>query len=115
MASLSLLVLRSHKLNQLKSFYEALGLIFAEERHESGPLHFSTQLGNGVVLELYPLKEGALSESSNRLGFILPDVDSTVAELKRLGHSIVKAAQQTEWGYVAVVKDPDGRAVELQS
>jgi hypothetical protein len=52
-ASLSLLVLRSSRLEAMRTFYEALGLTFVEEKHGAGPVHYSAQLGS-TVLEIYP-------------------------------------------------------------
>lgn len=47
------LVLRSSDMEQLRTFFEEFGLRFAEEKHGSGPLHFSAQAGSRV-LEIYP-------------------------------------------------------------
>ena len=50
----TLIVLRSHNIELAKEFYEdILGLKFREEKHGSGPRHFSTEI-DGLVLEIYP-------------------------------------------------------------
>jgi lactoylglutathione lyase len=67
MTILNLIVLRSPRLDVVKSFYEAVGLRFASEKHGRGPHHFSSMSG-AVVLELYPSgKEADVSDL--RLGF----------------------------------------------
>ena len=56
--SLSLLVVRSSRLEASLAFYRALGLSFVEEQHGSGPIHYSTRLGD-TVLEIYPGESAA--------------------------------------------------------
>jgi predicted enzyme related to lactoylglutathione lyase len=105
---LNLLVLKTHQLDRLSEFYTALGLSFAEERHGDGPQHLAARVGD-LVLELYPLQKGE-ADASTRLGFAVPDLDAVLA---RLGEAVVGGPRETEWGRRAVVKDPDGRKVEL--
>jgi predicted enzyme related to lactoylglutathione lyase len=102
-------------MERLKSFYELFDVAFQQEQHGKGPIHLSTMLPHGVVLEIYPLKNDSAVDSSLRLGFSVDDVDAIVSALRQAGHAIVTESRQTEWGYSAVVKDPDGRAVELQT
>jgi predicted enzyme related to lactoylglutathione lyase len=105
---LNLLVLKSHQLDRVKDFYTAMGITFVEERHGDGPLHLSARVGE-VVLELYPLQDGE-ADSTTRLGFAVPDLDAVLA---RLGAAVVSGPAMTPWSRRAVVKDPDGRRVEL--
>ena len=105
-ARLKLLVLRSHQLDVVRSFYEAVGLIFAPEKHGRGPDHFSATLGD-LVLELYP--SGKEAEAGDlRLGFHVPDLPSAIARLIASGVDVPDIE-----GRSVVVKDPDGRRVEL--
>jgi len=98
-----LIVLRTRRLIELKSFYEQLGMSFVEERHGEGPLHYSTMLGE-IVMELYPLAADAVEAEPIRLGFGVSDTaDAT----------FVTRLRATANGLRAVVRDPDGRAVEL--
>ena len=111
--SLKLLVLRTSDLNRLRRFYQALGIEFAEERHGSGPLHFAGRIGD-AVLELYPLAaEGASVDSTLRLGFGVTDLLETVLAVEAAGATVVSKPGPTAWGTRAVVRDPDGRSVEL--
>jgi hypothetical protein len=49
---LGLLVLRTSHMAGMLDFYRAMGLTFAEERHGSGPVHYSSRIG-ATVLEIY--------------------------------------------------------------
>ncbi len=110
---LSLLVLKTNQPAGLRDFYEALGLRFREERHGSGPVHFAAQAGD-VVFEIYPLpKSVAQADATTRLGFRVGALHPVIAALKAAGVPVTTEPQPTEWGYRAVVRDPDGRSVEL--
>jgi predicted enzyme related to lactoylglutathione lyase len=111
--SLKLLVLRTTEVQRLLRFYQALGIEFREERHGDGPLHHAGRIGD-AVLELYPLsQEGGQADSTVRLGFAVTDLAATLFSLEAAGETVINRTQQTEWGWRAVVRDPDGRAVEL--
>jgi catechol 2,3-dioxygenase-like lactoylglutathione lyase family enzyme len=109
---LNLVVLTTADPDRLKAFYTALGMAFTAERHGSGPPHFAGRVGD-VVLELYPLPEPAGTVEPVRLGFAVDDVDAVLRSLAGLGVRRVTPPRLTEWGYRGVVRDPDGRAVEL--
>jgi hypothetical protein len=51
--ALALMVLRTSQMETTLAFYRALGFSFVQERHGSGPVHYSTQLGSSV-LEIFP-------------------------------------------------------------
>jgi len=105
---LNLLVLRTFRMEELKRFYASLGIQFESERHGNGPGHYAATLSDDLVLEIYPAPDGATPESGLRLGFGVSDIEET---LRSLGQG--DAPRQTQWGLRAVVRDPDGRAVEL--
>ena len=109
--SLSLIVLKTHQLDKVKYFYETIGIALAEEQHGSGPAHFSGRVG-GTVLEIYPLQEGE-ADATTRLGFVVENLGYVLESLWRRKFSLLKKAEQTEWGLRVVVKDPDGRSIEL--
>ena len=108
MPSLRLIVLRSPKLDTLRSFYELLGMSFTEEKHGKAPRHFAATLGE-LVLELYP---GA-DESPVRLGFCVANLDEIVQTFKAGGGAVKEAPHENERGYQTVLVDPDGRMIEL--
>jgi lactoylglutathione lyase len=97
----------------MRDFFHPLGVSFAAERHGNGPLHYAGELA-GVVLELYPLAQDVQAEDHlTRLGFSVGDLATTLRALEATGAAVISEPRQTEWGLRAVVRDPDGRAVEL--
>jgi lactoylglutathione lyase len=110
---LSLVVLKARQVASLRKFYGSIGIDLSEEQHGKGPVHFAGQVG-GVVLEVYPLAEdGTPADATTRLGFVVPRLAEVVDELRSVGAPMVTQPQATQWGLRAVVRDPDGRAVEL--
>ena len=110
--SLKLVVLKAPQLKPVQEFYTRLGFQFVEEQHGNGPVHFSAPLGDGI-LEIYPLPQGTVADSSTRLGLGVADLPAVIEELGDLTE--VRGPKRTPWGLRAVVKDPDGRSVELYS
>src|SRR6266516_5378837 len=102
---LSLVVLRSYQMDASHAFYQSLGLEFVEEKHGTGPVHYSAQAGS-TVLEIYP---GEAAEPLNRtssgammLGFGVESLDSIVAALQKLGCPMVTPPRDSTWGRRAV-------------
>jgi lactoylglutathione lyase len=110
---LNLLVLKSGDMARLVSFYQLLGIQFEHHQHERGPFHYAAEVGN-MIFEIYPLPENESVNISIRLGFSIENVDSTVDKLRSAGIKIFRDPQQTAWGYICIVEDPDGRKVELK-
>jgi lactoylglutathione lyase len=107
---LKLIVLRSHRLEELRIFYGTLGVQFAEERHGKGPTHYAGAVGS-AVLELYPLPKGAPDpDRSVRLGFSVTDLGAIA---NRLGSTGIRIGPSERSSPVVVIKDPDDRVVEL--
>lgn len=107
---LKLIVLRTHRLEEVKNFYETLGIKFVEEQHTKGPLHYSGAVGS-AILELYPLPKGAPEpDKSVRLGFSVSDL-GTIA--MQLGSTNVRIGPSGRNSPTMVVKDPDDRVIEL--
>ena len=104
----TLIVLRCADIDMARSFYEALGARFVEEKHGEGPRHYAASIGR-MTLELYPGE----ADVGTRVGFGVADVDATVTVLQALGASVRSAPKDSAWGRRAVVLDPDGRSVEL--
>lgn len=110
---LSLVVLKTRQVEALRKFYGSLGIELAQEQHGKGPVHFAGRVGD-VVLEVYPLPDdGTPADVSTRLGFTVARLAEVVEALKAFDTQIVTEPQATQWGLRAVVRDPDGRAVEL--
>jgi lactoylglutathione lyase len=111
--TLSLLVVQTHQLERVRSFYQALGVEMHEEKHGKGPRHYAGFVGN-VVFEIYPLPEdGADSDPRCRLGFAVEHMHTLFTQLKESGTPVISEPSLTPWGLRAIVRDPDGRAVEL--
>ena len=105
---LNLLVLRCKDIEKSKKFYEKLKLVFIKEQHGKGAIHYSTSIGN-LVIELYPLTQDIADNT--RLGFSI-NTDNIEEYLK--DNKIEIDSKYTFNNIVtSVVKDPDGRKVEL--
>lgn len=93
-------------------FYSALGLRFIRERHTNGREHYVCQLGS-MLLELYPSSQLPPGEPAVGLGFRVASVDDAVIAAQKEGGEIAKGPHDSAWGRRAVLRDPDGYAVEL--
>ena len=110
---LNLLVIRSSNPAQHATFYQLFLPPFDYHQHGFGPMHYSVEV-NGLVFEIYPLlKSQQQADSSTRLGFLVEDLDHVISGVEKAGQQVLIQPQQSEWGYRAVVQDPDGRKVEL--
>jgi len=108
---LNLVVIRASNLAASVAFYESLGLIFAQEQHGNGPIHFACDLG-GVIFEIYPGTDAAKHEL--RLGFIVElQIDQLITQIEQSGLKVASRPKDSPWGRRAVVADPDGYQVEL--
>jgi predicted enzyme related to lactoylglutathione lyase len=111
--SLTLLVLKTRQVEQLRLFYQTLGVELVQEQHGKGPVHYAGCAGD-VVIEVYPLPDDASPvDASTRLGFAVEDVAEVIRALERIGAKIVTPPKTTAWGLQGVVKDTDGWSVEL--
>ena len=107
-----LVVIRSTDIQRAVTFYRSLGIEFKEEQHGSGLRHFAADL-RGIVFEIYPAKRPEDIDRTTRLGFSLPDIRTAINSIRELGATIAEEPTESEWGLHAVVRDPDGRSVEL--
>jgi catechol-2,3-dioxygenase len=107
---LKLLVLRTHRMDEVKKFYETLGIKFAKEERSNGAVHYAATIGS-AILELAPLSAGAPNpDKSVRLGFAVPSLGTIANELGSTGIRIGPSERKSP---AIVIKDPDGRTVEL--
>lgn len=110
----NLIVIRTEYIDKLAKFYEKLGFVFEYHQHGNGPMHYSSQIGK-VIFEIYPLrKSDKKSYNGLRLGFEVENLDELIDNIKAEGHLISQEPKKTEWGYIAVIKDIDGRKIELK-
>ena len=111
---ITLIVIRTDKPKELSKFYEILGMNFNYHRHGKGPWHYSAQIGK-TVLEIYPLLKNQESpDISLRLGFSIESLDEIIGKLQKINAEIIQEPKISEWGYVAIIKDLDGRKIELK-
>jgi len=61
-----------------------------------------------------PVPEENISSQTFEIGFVVDDVNQTIASLKEKGVSIIKEPAKKPWGQtVAYVSDPDGHFIEI--
>ncbi len=111
MRNLNLLVLRCGNIERSKGFYELFGMAFQKEQHGNGPIHYSCVDDTGVF-ELYPVEGGAPDQTG--LGFLSGDLDGLHMLLRR-NQFAPREIRETELGRMFVVRDPDGRRVEVKA
>jgi hypothetical protein len=110
---LTLLVIRSAIPDQLAEFYSLLGLTFEYHRHGQSPYHYSTNIGP-TVLEIYPLtKSQEKADNTIRLGLSIDSFDMRMQDLTNRNITFHHPPSQTEWGFMAIIADPEGRKIEL--
>lgn len=108
-----LLVVRTTDMERLTDFYSLLGLTFEYHKHGKSPYHYSAIIGN-TTLEIYPLtKSQTEADKELRLGFSVENFDSTIQFLREKDITFLSEPMQTEYGFMTIVKDPDGRKIEL--
>ncbi|HEX8021584.1 VOC family protein [Mucilaginibacter sp.] len=113
MTRLKLLVIRTGDMQKLVGFYALLGFTFHYHQHRNSPYHYSATI-DGTLIEIYPLtKSQSEADKHLRLGFDLDDFDVVISSLKEAEAQFVSEPAQTDFGFMAVVVDPDGRRVEL--
>jgi lactoylglutathione lyase len=108
-----LLVLRTKDTKKLSEFYSLFGLAFDYHKHGNSPFHYSATIGK-TVLEIYPLAKNQIEADKNlRLGFGINDFDRTIQKLIELEVEFSLPPTQTEYGFMAIIIDIDGRKIEL--
>jgi predicted enzyme related to lactoylglutathione lyase len=107
-----LIVIRTNDPKQLADFYSLLGLTFDYHKHANSPMHYSTTIGS-LVLEIYPLAKNQTEVDKNlRLGFAIDNFEETLNLLKS-NDIIFSAPTATDFGFLTIISDPDGRKVEI--
>jgi len=109
---LNLIVLRSLEPQRTVDFYTLLGIRFHDEQHGTGPVHWAAELDD-LVLEVYPAKSQGEVDRSTRLGFEIENLAAVLPRLRSFGVEIVSEPKPSQSGLRAVVRDPDGRSLEL--
>lgn len=112
-AALALVVLRSKNIQKVITWYGVIGVAIVKEKHEKTASTYVADL-DGLLLEFLPLAEEMSAPEPNvRLGFVVENLDQVLSELRGLGTVVINPPQSTSRGFRAVVRDPDGRSIEL--
>lgn len=93
------------------AFYrDALGLNLEYESP-----HWSQLSAGNIHIGLHPEgKEVKVSPSTGlSFGFYVPDVQKAAAELKTRGARMLMEPHKENFGWLAIVSDPDGYAIQL--
>lgn len=107
------MVIRTPDSKKLTEFYGLLGMSFTWHKHGNSPYHYSTTIGQ-TVLEIYPMAKGQVEADKHlRLGFGIDNFDAVVSSLTELNIPFLSEPSQTDFGFMAIVTDPDGRKIEL--
>jgi lactoylglutathione lyase len=109
------LVLFSGRVRQTAAFYRALGLDLVGsddgERYDVDVGGVRVAVLDAETAVAHP---GAWREAGSTFpGFWVESLDAVLPDLTRAGAPLLLAHEATPWGCRAVVKDPDGRTVEL--
>src|SRR5688572_16397855 len=107
-----LIVIRTNDQKRLTDFYSLLGLTFEFHKHGNSPMHYSATIGS-LVLEIYPLAKNQTEADKNlRLGFAIDKFEET---LKHLANNEITFSEPTltDFSFLTIISDPDGRKIEL--
>lgn len=110
-------VLHCADLERSAGFYRELGLPLKHEDHGGGPVHYACELGP-VHFALFAAGAGgeALARGTAGAGMVglqVASVEDAYARALAAGGEGVQEPDDFPWGRRALVKDPDGRVVEL--
>ncbi len=95
------------------NFYQTVGLVLNEEQHGRGPVHYAGRVGD-VTIEVYPLAEKSeMPDKTTRLGFTVEKLTELIETLRNTGSRSRRRRNRRLGGCGRIVRDPDGRAVEL--
>jgi lactoylglutathione lyase len=89
------------------------GLTSDYHKHGNSPFHYSASIGQ-TILEINPLTKSQTEADKNlRLGFGIENFDQTILTLKELQVPFSLEPTQTDFGFMAIISDPDERKIEL--
>lgn len=107
-----LIVIRTAEPEKLAEFYSWLGLEFEYHKHGNSPYHYAAMVGS-MTLEIYPLTKSQVeADKYLRLGFAIDEFETKLELLKSKG-LLINEPVSTEFGYMTVISDLDGRKIEL--
>ena len=105
--------LRSKFPKELKTQYELLGFEFHYHQHGNSPFHYTTEIDK-VVFEIYPFSQSVEeADRSLRIGFVIDSLPTKMESIRNSSWIISRELCETEWGMQAILRDLEGRKVEL--
>ncbi len=106
------IILCTDKIDLVADFYQAVGIVLEFEKHGNGPEHFSFK--SDLSCEIYPPRVPA--EERIVLRIDTADIDQAMANLTQkftYPGLVISDIKSLSTGRKSIVKDPDGRVVEL--
>jgi len=105
-------MLCTEKMDLVAAFYEAAGVQLEKEQHGAGPQHFLFK--SDICIEIYPPR--VPTDASFVLRIDVKDIDEIMVKIRSLfsyEDLIVQDTQSLLSGKKSILRDPDGRIVEL--
>lgn len=101
-------------------FYSEVGFTFLEEKHGSGPVHWSSVSSDGLVIEIYSASESSEDSTTTQNPAMLTlglEVESVSYILNRADNRYIvrRSKERPDGMFAAVLKDPEGRRIFLSS
>jgi lactoylglutathione lyase len=112
---LNLVVLHVADIERSRRFYEAIGLTFAREQHDQGPVHYACDTDE-MVVELYPSRTADSAPGDGpalTLGFCVSSIKAVAERVLALGDRRAAASYEPKGDRPLRLVDPDGHSVLL--
>jgi lactoylglutathione lyase len=109
-------ILSSSAPGRLAKFRRALGVPLGSETHQDGPPHLAAEVGPAHVAIWRASPSGSpwrRKAGAAMIGLRVRSLDAAVDAARRAGGSVVRRPEDAPWGRRAVVRDPEGRYLEL--
>lgn len=113
---LGALILFTNKLEAAVKFYTAIGVPLELEQHDDGPPHYACELGltHFAIFESNSSSAPEFKAGGTSFpGFTVNSLHDALEAAKSVNAEVVQQATEYPWGWRALVKDPDGRVIEL--
>jgi uncharacterized glyoxalase superfamily protein PhnB len=114
---LGALVLFTSRQQDCVDFYRLVGAPLVEEQHDDGDVHFACEVG-GVHFAVFPVTDSGRAPEYGTSGcsfpgFAVKSVHAVVEAAARQEVTVLQPPAEYPWGVRAVLRDPDGRPVEV--
>lgn len=107
------ITLNSAQPDLLVGFYQLIGFVFTQKAVNKGSRAWNGQLGD-MSLEIFNIQETFSNKVPGvQMSFHVKNLEDLVKNFRLIHAQIMMEPMQTAAGVIAIVMDPDGRAVEL--